>query len=608
MRHPIGRAALLLGGVALALLVAQPGSAPAAPDEQGGAGAFPIQNVVIIYLENRSFDHLFGLFPGANGLRVFTPGPAGTPTPLPQRQLDGTLYATFPPPGLRGPGDVCAPDPRLPPALYPGNAPWQIPTALLAANLPQVPAHVYYRNQYQIDGGTNALFVAWDGVPPAYATVTTPPNPCAAGALVMGYWGLSSTFLWSLAREYTLADNFFQGAFGGSWFNHMWLVCACTPLWVPPPGPAVRPTVQSYPFADRPAFLQDWGGQLASRATDDYAVNTLYPPFPPVPPPNPTLPAVTAVTFGGPPATPVPGAPTPTAVPARHIGNLLDRAGKSWAYYAQGYATGAMLSQNHLPFNFFPNPAATPQAAQRHLKDYTQSFAAAARSGTLENVVWVKPDTVNSMHPAQGSITQADAFVREVMDAITAGPQWARGQVAVIITWDENGGFYDHVAPPPGDQWGPGSRIPTLIISPWARRGFVDHTLYDTTSTLKFVEAVFGLPALGGERPNVGNLFNAFTVAPPHARTATPLPARPPVFGLPPWLPPPLPPPVPIPPPPLLPPLLPPPPPPVVLVPPAEQPARVAGPEVPVVPEASPGWLLLGGLLALGGLAAARRR
>jgi len=70
----------------------------------------------------------------------------------------------------------------------------------------------------------------------------------------------------------------------------------------------------------------------------------------------------------------------------------------------------------------------------------------------------------------------------------------------VLITYDENGGFWDHVAPPKGDRWGPGNRIPALIVSPYAKKGFVDHTLMDTTSALRLITRRFGLPVLDGLR------------------------------------------------------------------------------------------------------------
>jgi phospholipase C len=78
------------------------------------------------------------------------------------------------------------------------------------------------------------------------------------------------------------------------------------------------------------------------------------------------------------------------------------------------------------------------------------------------------------------------------------------------VTYDENGGFWDHVAPPSGDRWGPGSRIPAIIISPYAKRAHIDHTVYDTTSILKFITLRFSLEPLPGVRPNVGDLTAAF--------------------------------------------------------------------------------------------------
>jgi len=90
----------------------------------------------------------------------------------------------------------------------------------------------------------------------------------------------------------------------------------------------------------------------------------------------------------------------------------------------------------------------------------------------------------------------------------------------VVVTYDENGGFWDHVAPPKADRWGPGNRIPTLIVSPYAKKGFVDHTPYDTTSVLRLMTARYDLPVLAGitvrdaalkanGEPPLGDLTNA---------------------------------------------------------------------------------------------------
>ena len=88
------------------------------------------------------------------------------------------------------------------------------------------------------------------------------------------------------------------------------------------------------------------------------------------------------------------------------------------------------------------------------------------------------------------------------------------GSMAIIVTYDENGGFWDHVAPPKGDRFGPAMRVPALIVSPFARRGYIDHTPYDTTSIIKLITRRFALDPLPGARPGAGDLTNALDLAP----------------------------------------------------------------------------------------------
>src|SRR5262249_42154144 len=95
-----------------------------------------------------------------------------------------------------------------------------------------------------------------------------------------------------------------------------------------------------------------------------------------------------------------------------------------------------------------------------------------------------------------------------MIDLIQKSPAWK--DTAIIVTYDENGGFWDHVGPPKMDQWGPGSRVPTLIISPYAKKGYVDHTVMDTTSILAFIENRYGLEPLGTREAQTGNMLSAF--------------------------------------------------------------------------------------------------
>jgi phospholipase C len=102
----------------------------------------------------------------------------------------------------------------------------------------------------------------------------------------------------------------------------------------------------------------------------------------------------------------------------------------------------------------------------------------------------------------------AAALIRKLMSS----PLWS--STAIIVTYDENGGFWDHVPPPKLDRWGDGTRVPTIVISPFARHHFVDHTTYDTTSILAFIEKRFGLSPLSARDAAASPLSGAFDLRP----------------------------------------------------------------------------------------------
>ena len=97
---------------------------------------------------------------------------------------------------------------------------------------------------------------------------------------------------------------------------------------------------------------------------------------------------------------------------------------------------------------------------------------------------------------AVAMVLPSDHHIADVIHHLERSPQW--GHMLVVVTYDENGGIWDHVAPPKGDRWGPGTRIPAIIVSPYAKHGYVDHTLYDTNSILRFIIHRFDLPNLEG--------------------------------------------------------------------------------------------------------------
>ena len=129
----------------------------------------------------------------------------------------------------------------------------------------------------------------------------------------------------------------------------------------------------------------------------------------------------------------------------------------------------------------------------------------------MPQVAFYKPVGRLNQHPAYTDIMSGDAHIADILERLTRSPQWP-GMV-VIVTYDENGGFWDHVPPPSGagwgDRWGPATRIPAIIVSPFARRGFIDKTSYDTTSILKLITRRFDLEKLPGVREKTGDLTGA---------------------------------------------------------------------------------------------------
>jgi phospholipase C len=472
----------------------------------GADGLERIEHIVVIYPENRSFDHLYGLFPGANGVAN------ATQEQKTQLDHDGRPLPHLPPVYAHG-----KPDARFPQKLP--NGPFRIDAPPVGARIDQVlpsPIHNFWQNQEQMNGGRNNLYVAMTTV----------------GAWTMGYYDGSSMKMWQWAREYTLADNFFQAAYGGSFLNHQWLVCACTPVFKDAPASMRAQLDEQGRIKKRPTSpasvldgpVQVFDGQVTP---DGYAVNTSQPPFQP---------------SGIPPA---PGGSSALADPAQYpvppqtqktIGDTLSAKGVSWVWYAGAWnraladgrrepkekrsviysrdADSPIFQPHHQPFNYFARFAPGSPERERHLKD-GDDFVDAIAKGTLPQVAFYKPTGRINQHPSYTDILSGDAHIADLLARLAQSPQWSR--MAVIITYDENGGFWDHAAPPAGpgwsDRWGPGSRIPAIIVSPHARRGHVDHTPYDTTSILQFITRRFGLEPLPGVRANMGDLTNSFDFA-----------------------------------------------------------------------------------------------
>jgi len=471
-----------------------------------GDGLAKIEHIVVIYAENRSFDHLYGLFPGAEGIANAT---AEQKTQL---DHDGKPLPHLPPVYEHGHASK-----RFPEKL--ANGPFQIDAPPVNGRMDEVlpsPIHAFHHHREQINGGKNNMFVAMSN----------------AGAWTMGYFDGSKMKLWQWARQYVLADHFFQGAYGGSLLNHLWLVCACTPADRDAPASARARLDEKGNLVKKstsPASVLQGPVQVFEGAVspDGYLVNNLQPPYQP---------------SGIPPAA---GGSLDLADPVRHpapafkdktVGDTLSAKGVSWAWYAgawnEALADGRrdpkekrsviynrekgspIFQPHHQPFNYYARFApGTPDRA-RHLRDLTDLLRDIER-GTLPQVAFYKPTGRVNEHPSYTDVASGDEHMHDILTRLRNSPLWPK--MAVIVTYDENGGFWDHVPPPSGagwsDRWGPGTRIPTLIISPLAKRGHVDKTPYDTTSIIKFITRRFGLEPLPGVRANAGDLTNAFDLA-----------------------------------------------------------------------------------------------
>jgi acid phosphatase len=477
-------------------------TAPIAADPR--AGLAKIDHIIVIYAENRSFDNLYGLFPGATGIAE------ATPAQYTQVDHDGKPLPHLPP-VWKG----REPDPAFPRNLP--NRPFRIdgpPINLPLTERTRDLIHKFYPQQEQIDGGKNDRF----------AEVSD------AGALAMGYYDGSKLPMWKWAQEYTLADHFFMGAFGDSFLNHFWLVCACTPVDRDAPV-AQRAQLDERGWLkrkpDSPASALDGPPVFVPGefTHDGYALTTAYPRYQPsrVPPEKDGDPRIAGLSgYTLPPQT------------MKTIGDTLSAKGISWAWYSGAWnlavkdgmqepsAKRRVIYNNepgapyfvahHQPFNYFARFAPGTADREQHLKDYTD-LVSGIEKGDLPQVVFYKPQGTFNEHPGNTDVMSGDIHINELVAKIKASSLWRSS--AIILTYDENGGFWDHVPPPKGDRWGPGTRIPAIIISPYARRGYVDHTSYDTTSIIKFITRRFDLEPLPGARAAVGDLTAAFDFSQP---------------------------------------------------------------------------------------------
>jgi len=420
-----------------------------------------INHIVVVPLENWSFDSLYGHFPGADGV---------TGANATQVDKNGVAYPALPQPLDSNNEPKVAPGAPTPPAPPDARFPASLPNAPFDLEQYVPPTQAvgditsgFYQEQEAIDGGKMDRFVAVGG----------------AGGLPLGSYDATHLPLGQLAQQFTLDDEFFHAAFGTSMLNHLWLVSGATPQW--PDAPASARAVL------------DSNGHLVKNGPvtpDGFLVNTAYPA-----------------------AGPHPANATATQlVPPLHdatIGDRLSAKKVSWAWYSGGWSDALaghpdpLFQFNHKPFAYYANYADGTPGQAAHLKDESD-FIRAIRTDTLPAVSFYKPIGADNEHPGYASLLDGERHVASIVDSIMKSKEWS--STAIVVTYDENGGFWDRVPPPFGDRWGPGTRVPTIVISPFAKRHFVDNTTYDTTSILALIEHRFGLLPLGARDASAPDL------------------------------------------------------------------------------------------------------
>ena len=488
-----------------------------------------VKNVVVIYLENRSFNNLFADFPG-----LASPMPTTLSADQAQKDYNGSVLPTLP----KIWGGMVPQSQTIGGKTYEikeeqikdlPNAPFKLsntdgkplPESVITRDL----WHLFYQNQMQINGGKNDGFVAWGNT----------------GGMVMGYYGETpkNLGLHQLARQYTLCDNFFMAAFGGSYMNHQFLISGRPAQFPDAANSAAKKKIAVLadgPTGSRLALAEDSPASAlegkpkyvndGSITPDGYVVNTMAPPYQPswikpAPGGDPNLASPDEAYYQPPQSYDT-------------IGDLLSRKGVSWAWY--GGAWQAALDSNgggpkpnfqyhHQPFNYFTQFAPGTAARAEHLRDgglgdspMSNKFLADAVAGKLPAVAFYKPQGNLNLHAGYSDIESGDQHITNVIAHLQKSPQWK--DMVVVITFDENGGWWDHVAPPKGDRWGPGSRVPAMVVSPYAKKGAVDHTFYDTTSIMRFLTRLHGLPLLEGLKTR-NEAFAARGAPPPGDLTGT---------------------------------------------------------------------------------------
>ena len=433
---------LIAGALAGGLFAAfGPASGPAneVAGDPAGTYAVPpgihkIKHVIIVMQENRSFDSYFGTYPGADGI----PMKNGVPTVC-----------------VPSPGGSCQ-RPYHNTADVNGGGPHGTGSAVADVNGGRMNGFI----------GQHAKFKH---------TCKNPDDPACSLAGkpdVMGYHTAAEIpNYWAYARNFVLDDHMFEPVKSWSLPDHLYMVSAWS-------AKCQTPSPMS--------CTSDIGSAASAFGTGPWKTNQFNK-------------AVNHEVSTG---------QTPIDLAWTDITWLLHAQHVSWAYYVQHGAQPDCANNSAETCPPRHQSAKTPgiwnplplfedvQQDQQlnNIQDLSRYFAA-AKAGTLPSVSWITPSQADSEHPP-ASIHQGQSYVTSIINAAMKSPDW--NSTAIFLSWDDWGGFYDHVVPPQVDQNGYGLRVPSLVISPYARHGYIDHQTLSSDAYLKFIEDDF----LNGARLN----------------------------------------------------------------------------------------------------------
>jgi len=447
-----------IAACAIVLAACSSSTSPKPPATAAPAsGIGKIKHVVVIMQENRSFDTYFGTYPGADGI----PMKDGRPTvclPAPSGGCDKPFHDT---------NDVNTGGP-----------------------------HGQDNATADIDGGKMDGFA--QSAAKGAKGCTDVNNPaCTNGANpdVMGWKDAREIpNYWDYAQNFVLQDHMFEPNASWSLPEHLFMVSEWSALCSKAGDPASCVNALQSPTNPNAAAGTAKGPKKKAKAAPKPKAG---------PTPTPTTPV-------SPPATDAEGDPVaPVAGPDyawTDLTYLMHKANVPWGYYVvagtepdcqnDAAVTCAPVKQDAKtpgiwnPLPFFDT---VKQDGQEANIQSVENFYGQAQAGTLPAVSWVVPSGAVSEHPP-GATSAGQAYVTSLVNAVMNGPGW--DSTAIFLSWDDWGGFYDHVAPPKVDENGYGLRVPAMVISPYAKAGYIDHQTLSFDAYVKFIEDDF----LGGQR------------------------------------------------------------------------------------------------------------